>query len=189
MPDTATPPIEPTNDDQPQQSIPYSRFKAILDRAKAAETELATLKATPAQQPPNLDSNTPQPTGDNSPTVPDVSPQSDQDYAALQSQHDAVAAELASLKLARARDRACVAAGLPLELAGNLTGDTDDAIQRDAERLKGYIGSKPTAPNIDGDTAGRDSRPIFTSDQLADSKFYAANRTAILRAGREGRLL
>lgn len=174
---------QPPADDAPQQSIPYSRFKQMLDRAKAAETELTALKASP---PPA--SNTPPPTGDNPPpSAPDVSPNSDQDYTALQSKYDQVAAELASMKLSRTRDRAAVANGIPLDLAANIVGDTEEAIQAEAARLKAYIGQRPKAPNIDGNTPDMGGH-VFTKAEISDPAFFASHHDEIMFAVGAGRV-
>jgi len=174
---------QPTGDDAPQQTIPYSRFKSVNDKYRAALAELETLKAQQA----------PTPTGDNppaanppaNPTVPNPVPSADTpDY---KTKYEAAQAELDSLKLSRLRDRACVAHGIPLDLSDKLAGTNEATITADAIRLRGFLRTRSAAPPINGDTPGANGQ-TFSIDQLRDHHFYAANRDAIDRAFREGRI-
>lgn len=112
MADTTNPPAD-QQDNTPQQSIPYARFKSVNDKYRAALTELATLRqAQQGSTPAVIDDNPPAATPTPSPT-PVPNPEPSTDYRA---QYEAAQAELAGMKLSRLRDRACVAHGIPLDL-------------------------------------------------------------------------
>lgn len=182
MTDTTSNTQPAPNEDQPTPTVPYSRFSQVLTRAKAAEAELATLKAGNSEVrsvPATRDDTAPSPSG--------VAPTAPADTTNWKAKYDATAAELRSLNQARLRDRAAVKVGLPLDMADRLVGDTEAAILKDAELLASRIGRRSAAPNIDA-TARTEARPAFTMAQISDPTFYQANQAAIMQAYREGRI-
>ena len=79
------------------------------------------------------------------------------------SQYDQTIAELnakvTSYETANLRTRIAIQNGLPLDLADRLVGDDEDSLKADAERLSGFVKSKPPVPPL------RDPEP-----QLGDEK-------------------
>jgi len=143
------------------RTVPYQRFKSVNDKYRALEREAADLRTQLA---------TP----------------ADSDW---QAKHDALAAELDGMKLARLKDRIVHAKGLPLDLADRLHGSTEADLTEDLDRLMA-LGFAPTArraPNIGATDQGA-SVPTYTTRQVADPIFYAAHRDDILAAQREGRI-
>ncbi len=159
-----------TNDQTQQQQeergpVPYSRFRAVNEKYRAALDELQALRDQQGQQGSEAE-----------------------DYRA---KYDAAQAELSALKRARLQDRAALAHGIPLDIADKLAGDTEEEVMADAKRLAQYMGDRerrPTAPNIDSDTDS-DSRGVkLDIDAIKDPAFYRANREAIWAAAKTGRL-
>ena len=70
-----------------------------------------------------------------------------------------------------------------------LSGDDEASITADAIRLRGYLARRQTAPNINGDTPGGNTMPVFSRAQITDSKFFAAHREAIQQALVDGRIV
>ena len=64
---------------------------------------------------------------------------------------DALNAENTEKLLGAYRAKAALAAGLPQELADRLTGDTEEAIRKDAELLAGLTKSAQGTPHFDAD--------------------------------------
>lgn len=188
---------EQQEDPQPGRAVPYDRFKAISDRMKTAEAELARLQATPTGEPGTTPGNTSRKgtdaTGDPSPN-PGVASTAPRTGNALanppagddwQAKHDALAAELSALKRSRLRDRAAVAKGLPLDAADRLQGDTEADLLADADRLLQIIGAGTLrAPQIDGGTPNRTPRDAgaYRTEDLANQDYYRANRDGIMAA-------
>ena len=79
------------------------------------------------------------------------------------SQYDQTIADLnakvTSYETANLRTRIAIQNGLPLDLADRLVGDDEDSLKADAERLSGFVKSKPPVPPL------RDPEP-----QLGDEK-------------------
>lgn len=75
-----------------------------------------------------------------------------QEAADKQAAHDQTVAELtAKLKsheTASVKTRIALELGLPYELAGRLTGDTEDAIRKDAETFSKFVGKQKDAPPL-----------------------------------------
>lgn len=69
--------------------------------------------------------------------------------------------ELENSKLQNSKFRIANEKGIPLELAGRLSGETEDEILEDAEKLSGFVSQKQTLPlgsnepnDIDDEDAG-----------------------------------
>ena len=68
--------------------------------------------------------------------------------------------ELEKYKLKNLKTSIAVEAGIPLELAGRLSGETEDELKADAETLAGFVNKKqplplkPTEPTVDDKDAG-----------------------------------
>ena len=58
--------------------------------------------------------------------------------------------------------------GLPLELAGRLEGDDEEALREDAERLQEYVPTKARRPQPVPEAGQRSQGPRSTADQFAD---------------------
>ena len=56
--------------------------------------------------------------------------------------------ELAEMKLKALKTKVAMDAGLPADLADRLTGDDEDALKADAEKLASFVGSKKVAPSF-----------------------------------------
>ncbi len=161
-----------TNDQNDQQQeergpIPYSRFRAVNEKYRAALDELQALRDQQGQQGSEAE-----------------------DYRA---KYEDARREADSLKRARLQDRAALAHGIPLDIADKLSGDTEEDIMKDAARLAKYLADgadgqrRPVAPNIDSSTDS-DSRGVkLDIDAIKDPKFYQANRDQIWAAVKQGR--
>ena len=96
--------------------------------------------------------------------------------------------------LAELKRQAAKKAGLPDDLAGRLSGGTLEELEADAEELAKAMpvtqtGNSQRATQGAGSTANpAASSGTFTRAQLADPRFYAANKDAIFLALREGRI-
>jgi hypothetical protein len=203
--DTTNPPNDPTAG----QAVPYSRFKAVNDKFRAALAELDALKAGNAA-PNHGDGGDTDGQGNDGGTTPPPAPVAIQPAAPAsgnlrnlpvsnpsggvantdatpdyQAMYETAHAELTALNLARLQDRTALAVGLPLELAPKLAGTTEQEIRADAERLRRYVGTRPQAPNINGSTPSSND-PGFTLSQIEDSTFYNAHRGDILAAFTRG---
>lgn len=140
------------HDDQPQpQGVPYSRFKEVNDRLKALQSAQATQEAAWATE-----------------------------AADWQRKIDDARAETRQLELAIMRRTVGAEVGLPLELAERLSGDNEDEVRADAERLVAML------PGLKGRGAG--VAPEFAPEQLSDPSWYARNRGRVLNAIGFGRL-
>ena len=163
------------DDDKPAQTVPYVRFRDVNEKRKAAESELAALKAQRDAA------------GDDSGANPAPVVVANQDGEDFRAKYEAAAAELAAMKRARLQDRAAVLVGLPLELADKIAGDTEADILADARRMLRFVAAGTPAPNIDGPTGGT-PRPTFSKAQISDPAFFAKHRDEIMRAMGEGRI-
>lgn len=68
-------------------------------------------------------------------------------------------AKLKSYETASVKTRIALELGLPYELAGRLTGDTEDAIRKDAETFSKFVGKpKETPPLRSTEPSGVDKR-------------------------------
>ncbi len=169
------------NDQQPTddqggdgKTVPYTRFKQVNDRYRAA---LAELEA--ARQGKGGDG---QPEGDSTAGV-----SQGQD---IQAQLAAAQTEVAALKKARLQDKLALETGVPLDLASKIAGDDEAAMRADAEAMARYVAQsrRPVAPNIDGATPTATPPAPITLDTINDPAFYAKNRDAIFEAVRQGRV-
>lgn len=75
-----------------------------------------------------------------------------QEAADKQAAHDKTVADmtakLKSYETASVKTRIALELGLPYELAGRLTGDTEDAIRKDAETFAKFVGKQKAAPPL-----------------------------------------
>ena len=199
---------QPSNEPTPGQAIPYQRFKAVNDKYRAALAELEQLRAGNAAPAATGDTTEGGDDGGNTPTPapapatppagnirnrpasgsgpnPSGSVANNDGQPDYRAQYEAASAELAAMKIARSRDRAALAVGLPLELSDKLAGNTDAEIRADAERLARYVGNRPKAPNLNGSTpSGTD--PGFSLSQIENAVFYDQHRDAIHAAFARG---
>src|SRR5699024_2143952 len=66
--------------------------------------------------------------------------------------------QIESYKLKDIKTNIAVQAGIPLELASRLSGETEEEIKADAEKVAGFVNKKqplpmkPTEPNVDNET-------------------------------------
>lgn len=157
--------------------VPYHRFKTINDRYRAALAELEALR-----QGQQGDSGAGSDKQDKAATV------SHEDGDGWRAKYETVKAEADRLKKARLQDRAALAHGIPLDLAGRLAGDTEEAINADAARMAQYVGQRPVVPQIDASTPGQARAAADLRDALHDQTLYDANRDAIFAALKAGRL-
>ena len=56
--------------------------------------------------------------------------------------------ELSELKLKALKTKVAMDAGLPADLADRLTGDDEETLKADAEKLASFVGSKKVAPSF-----------------------------------------
>ena len=56
--------------------------------------------------------------------------------------------ELSELKLKALKTNVAIEAGLPADLADRLTGDDEETLKADAEKLASFVGSKKVAPSF-----------------------------------------
>ena len=56
--------------------------------------------------------------------------------------------ELSELKLKALKTNVAIEAGLPADLADRLTGEDEEALKADAEKLASFVGSKKVAPSF-----------------------------------------
>ena len=56
--------------------------------------------------------------------------------------------ELSELKLKALKTNVAIEAGLPADLADRLTGEDEEALKADAEKLAPFVGSKKVAPSF-----------------------------------------
>lgn len=56
--------------------------------------------------------------------------------------------ELAEMKLKALKTKVAMDAGLPADLADRLTGDDEETLKADAEKLASFVGSKKVAPSF-----------------------------------------
>lgn len=150
---------------QTPSPVPYDRFKEVNDAKAAAENALKTLQEQIAADQKKRDEET-------------------GNYKKL---YEEAQAKLQAAEVGTMRLRVAQAAGIPLDLADRITGNTEDELKADAERLKPFLALSKTSPNIDGGT-GTTTPPTFSRAQIRDPKFFAENRTAIYRAMAEGRI-
>jgi len=59
---------------------------------------------------------------------------------------DEIKNELEKYKLKDLKTSVAIKAGIPLELAGRLSGETEEELKADAETLAGFVNKKPTLP-------------------------------------------
>lgn len=75
-----------------------------------------------------------------------------QEAAEKQATHDKTVADmtakLKSYETDSVKTRIALELGLPYELAGRLTGDTEDAIRKDAETFAKFVGKQKAAPPL-----------------------------------------
>ena len=74
---------------------------------------------------------------------------SDESYHAMEK-------ELSELKLKALKTRVAMDAGLPADLADRLTGDDEETLKADAEKLASFVGSKKVAPSFNHEDAPTD---------------------------------
>ena len=59
---------------------------------------------------------------------------------------DELKQEVETYKLKDLKTSVAIKAGIPLELAGRLSGETEEEIKADAEKIAGFVNKKPTLP-------------------------------------------
>ena len=59
---------------------------------------------------------------------------------------DEIKNELEKYKLKDLKTSVAIKAGIPLELAGRLSGETEEELKADAETLAEFVNKKPTLP-------------------------------------------
>ena len=64
--------------------------------------------------------------------------------------------ELSAVKLKALKAKVATDAGLPADLADRLTGEDEDALKADAEKLASFMGSKKVAPSFNNESAPSD---------------------------------
>ena len=64
--------------------------------------------------------------------------------------------ELSELKLKALKTRVAMDAGLPADLADRLTGEDEETLKADAEKLASFVGSKRVAPSFNHEDAPTD---------------------------------
>lgn len=64
--------------------------------------------------------------------------------------------ELSELKLKALKTNVAIEAGLPADLADRLTGEDEETLKADAEKLASFVGSKKVAPSFKTEEAPKD---------------------------------
>ena len=59
-------------------------------------------------------------------------------------------------------------AGIPYELAGKLSGDDEDALRKDAETFKSFLGKPKTPPLRDTEPSGGDMKKAALKSMLGN---------------------
>ncbi|MBF1186268.1 MAG: DUF4355 domain-containing protein, partial [[Eubacterium] sulci] len=59
-------------------------------------------------------------------------------------------------------------AGIPYELAGKLSGDDEDALRKDAETFKSFLGKPKTQPMRDTEPSGNDMKKAALKSMLGN---------------------
>lgn len=169
--DQAAPPDGAQNTDtsgkQDQQlgPVPYDRFKAVNDKAKALAQQLAELEARQkAEQEKQL-----------------------AEQGKFRELYEKAEAERRDLERQHLRFKVAQETGLPVELSDRLAGDDESAMRADAQRLAAFVRPR-TAPNIDAQTPDQTPQQ-FTLAQINDPAFYQQHRDAIMQAFTEGRIV
>lgn len=117
---TPTPPAPPAT--EPEQAVPYTRFKEVNDQLKALKAQIAALNGEKAQE------------AQTKTTL-------EQRLAALEGDLNRERAEKQRLKIATDKK-------LPVELASRLIGETEEELAADADRLLALL--KPATPTSPG---------------------------------------
>ena len=66
--------------------------------------------------------------------------------------------ELSELKLKALKTNVAIEAGLPADLADRLTGEDEETLKADAEKLASFVGSKRVAPNFTNEEVPTDPK-------------------------------
>lgn len=154
--------------------VPYGRFKEVNDELKTKAEKLAKYEADEAERKKQADIAA----GNHQKVIDDLTPKAARAAELEAALNSVIEAEIASIP----KERQSLVPDLPPEkkLAwitanrGILMGDKKGSVNH------------PTNP-ADGAPSGGDNQ-TFTKAQIDDPKFYEANRDAIIKALREGRI-
>lgn len=173
-----------TNGTDDKAPIPYARFQQINSKLRAALAEIETLRAGKT--------NATLPKGDTTGGAPATTPNlavpvainEVEDLRAKLAAAEQRASDLERSQLQRA---AAAAAGLPESMAARIMGATAAEMQADAEALKAGLPT-PDAPKLDASTPPATKPEGISNRDLFDPAYYNANREAIWRDLKAGRL-
>lgn len=155
-PKTDPPASDPPKSDPPGP-VPYERFKEVNDQLKATNDRLAKLEADQK-------------------AAADKEAAEQGKWQELAEKRDA---ELKVERLARIRLEVATKKGIPVELAGRLTGETAEDMEKDAEALLQHL--KPaTGPGVPPAGKGQGSKPLDLSSMTPEQVRQASKGKAVV---------